>query len=764
MDSDAEVERALQLTDGRHTTGGTQRPPSSYGSMRSDDVEADSAGVLALPETPSGCVTGLQLVGIESPETIYTLTTQHSKNEEACIIETWSLSDPEDLEEIEEEDDDIVVADSPEPPPPLESEELIQTEDEDCQPGRPHPEQDLSYIFKSIQSVLSVLSKEDLTIFIRDLYRAHKKLSSASLLDCDVLDLVDKMIEVLGLDNAVRTAISTLQGLQKTSEANELKEKCSRGVIRFHMKQYLIRKHQYLYEGVTRHGRHNLFDAIYVEPQISTCGHGGVDPYHELRLQPPMPCQVPSPDSFVGVNNLFHLKKDNSQRVRTVLTTGIPGIGLSVVTAKFCRDWAQDRFNRDMQFVIPLSFSNLWILQNYHLPPSKKMSLMEVIQYYYVVFCGTKYLEEPDCRCLIIMDSYDCYQDALDWKSTPIITDIYTPVPLDTLIVNLIRGNLLPAAHIWILGRRAAVSDIPAELIDVVTEIQGYSDEMKDNFLTQRFDDKELAAKIVAHYRCTPSLKMLCRQPLVCWMAATLFERFYQDPGYGQNPPKLTPFYIHFLVIQTNRKLCHYYGQQENNVKWSDEDRCILTKMGKMALKMLEKNTNVFSEEDVEEVGLGLKEVTVFSGLCTELPTVASHQREFCFIHFTYQEFMAAVYIFTMFRLEGKNVLEHHKKSISRLHMAKDESRLAVMFTSALKRTLSSPFGQYDMTLRFLSGMLSPLNHIQLLRSFLFEHSAVQVSGQEEVERLLEKKIQSAPVERVDNLKECLRELTQKDI
>lgn len=44
----------------------------------------------------------------------------------------------------------------------------------------------------------------------------------------------------------------------------------------------------------------------------------------------------------------------------------------------------------------------------------------------------------------------------------------------DTLIVNIIRGTVLRGARVWILGRAAAVSQIPSQFIDVVTEIQGF--------------------------------------------------------------------------------------------------------------------------------------------------------------------------------------------------------------------------------------------------------------------------------------------------
>lgn len=51
-------------------------------------------------------------------------------------------------EEDDEEDmDDLLVTHSPEPPEPVEPDDIFQT-DENGQPGRLHPEQDLPHIFK----------------------------------------------------------------------------------------------------------------------------------------------------------------------------------------------------------------------------------------------------------------------------------------------------------------------------------------------------------------------------------------------------------------------------------------------------------------------------------------------------------------------------------------------------------------------------------------------------------------------------------------
>lgn len=116
--------------------------------------------------------------------------------------------------------------------------------------------------------------------------------------------------------------------------------------MRFHLKQYLIRKHQVIREGVVRPGKQNLLDTIYVEPQISTVVCGGVDPSHEFRRCPVSPLRAPSADTFVSLNNLFRLPKDDGSPVRTVVTTGIPGIGFSVSVGKFSLDWAELRANK----------------------------------------------------------------------------------------------------------------------------------------------------------------------------------------------------------------------------------------------------------------------------------------------------------------------------------------------------------------------------------------------------------------------------------
>ncbi|XP_033953296.1 NLR family CARD domain-containing protein 3 isoform X1 [Pseudochaenichthys georgianus] len=778
MDPDTEVESIFRHENGEEEKKKWTRPPSSYGSMKSDsdhtmeDVEeGKEEGVAVTFHPPLPVVqpdvlindgTRMQMIRPDSPETYYTMNTQHTKQAGGLVIDTRS-SDLGDVPENDLEDaDEPLLADSPEPPMPVEPEE---TTSENSQPGTLHPEQDLPHIFKSIQHVLTSLPFKDLLTFKTWFYQCERDLSQKQAMEGDLLDFVDMILEKLGQDRSLSHTIQTLKSIGKIEEADTLRIMCKRALVRFQLQQELSRKYKYIHEGVVQAGNQTLFESIYVEPQISTCGYGGVDPSHEFRPHPPTHLKVPSPHTFVGLNDLLRLQKEDGQPARTVVTTGFAGMGMSVSKAKFCLNWAEMRANKDLQFVFKLSFRNFWTLRQNESHIAKTMSIMDVLEYYYPECKDMKYLEDEDCKFVIVMDSLDCYREPLDWLNAPVINDNVTKVTPGVLVVNIVRGTVLRGARVWILGRRTAISQIPTQFIDVFTEIQGFSDTMKDEYLTKRYEDAALAAKIVAHYKLLPSLVILTRQPFVCWMVATMFKRSFKYRGYGENPPRLTPFYINVLVVQMNRRLEFYYGKAENELKWSPEDKHVATKIGKMAFKMLEKDISVFCEEDVKEYGVSFKEVTLLSGLCTELPS--SDVKRFCFIHFSVQEFMAAVYVFTMFREESKNVLESMLLPRTKFFASKDQTRsVAGVVQSALTRTLSSPLGHYDMFLRFLCGLLAPDCHDIQLAGFLFRYHMPKVGGLDETQRLLKQAIKTAEVknrDRVGNLKECLREMIQTD-
>lgn len=68
------------------------------------------------------------------------------------------------------------------------------------------------------------------------------------------------------------------------------------------------------------------------------------------------------------------------------------------------------------------------------------------------------------------------------------------------------------------------------------------------------------------HLKRQPLLAALARQPFVCWMVAVELERCLSLVDYSLHSPRLTPFYINILIVQTNRRLEFYDGAENTRV------------------------------------------------------------------------------------------------------------------------------------------------------------------------------------------------------
>ncbi|KAK7930713.1 hypothetical protein WMY93_007108 [Mugilogobius chulae] len=70
---------------------------------------------------------------------------------------------------------------------------------------------------------------------------------------------------------------------------------------------------------------------------------------------------------------------------------------------------------------------------------------------------------------------------------------------VDNLLVNLIRGDLLPHAHIWVTTRYWGADVIPEEYVLEQTEMQGFSDEQKEQHIRKLYScwisEKQLKKK-----------------------------------------------------------------------------------------------------------------------------------------------------------------------------------------------------------------------------------------------------------------------------
>ncbi|KAF4079397.1 hypothetical protein AMELA_G00177620 [Ameiurus melas] len=499
----------------------------------------------------------------------------------------------------------------------------------------------------------------------------------------------------------------------------------------------LMKKFQCLNGVIINLGNQTLLNEIYTELYITEGDSGDVNNEHEVSQIEAASRRTMTEETPIKCNDIFKPFSEQDKPIRTVLTKGIAGIGKTVSVQKFILDWAEGKANQDIHLIFPLPFRVLNLIKD------QKLSLMELL---HVFFNETKETEMSSLeKVLFIFDGLDECRFPLDFQNTVRVCDVTETASVHTLLINLIKGNLLPSALIWIISRPAAADQIPSECVHRVTEVRGFNDPQKEEYFRKSISNQSLANSIIKHLKSLRSLYIMCHIPVFCWISATVLERMLGEEESGEIPKTLTQMYTHFLIIQTNIIRKKYSKKQE-----SDEE--MLLKLGQLAFQQLQKGNLIFYEEDLRECGIDVREAAVYSGVCTQIfrEEFGLHQSKvYCFVHLSIQEHLAALYVHVTFMMEKRNVFQQNQISeywISNLHK------------SAVDQALESQIGHLDLFLRFLLG-LSLESSQNLLQALVTQTGSISQSIEETVQYIKKKISEDLPTEKSINLFHCLNEL-----
>ncbi|KAJ8358681.1 hypothetical protein SKAU_G00152060 [Synaphobranchus kaupii] len=342
---------------------------------------------------------------------------------------------------------------------------------------------------------------------------------------------------------------------------------------------------------------------------------------------------------------------------------------------------------------------------------------MQLLQHYFPQLKEIKSVE-GEVKVVFIFDGLDECRLPLDFQRNEMCCDITEPSSVDVLLTNLILGNLLPSALLWITSRPAAANQIPPECVHQVTEVRGFNDSQKEEYLRKKIKNQDLASRIISHIMSSRSLYIMCHIPVFCWISATVLETMLGEVESGDLPKTLTEMYTHFLLIQTNVKNQKYHGTNETNPKkMSESDTEIILKLGKLAFLQLEKGNLIFYEKDLRESGIEVSEASVYSGVCTEIfkeeECGVGVEKVYSFVHLSIQEYLAALFVFHSCVNKNRNVLTAEK---SKPHSHRVQ--LSEVHLHAVDQALQSKNGHLDLFLRFLLGLsLDPIQ--TLLRGLM---------------------------------------------
>ncbi|KAM6893997.1 protein NLRC3-like [Xenentodon cancila] len=364
-----------------------------------------------------------------------------------------------------------------------------------------------------------------------------------------------------------------------------------------------------------------------------------------------------------------------------------------------------------------------------------------------------------DFQVVFIFDGLDECRLPLDFHNNEILTDVTESTSVDVLLTNLIKGNLLPSARLWITTRPAAANQIPPECVSMVTEVRGFTNPQKEEYFRKRFRDEEQTSRIISHIKTSRSLHIMCHIPVFCWITATVLETVLETREGGGLPKTLTEMYIHFLVVQTKLKKVKYDGGAETDPHWSPESRKMMKSLGKLAFEQLQKGNLIFYESDLRECGIDIREASVYSGVFTQIFKEEKHlyqHKVFCFIHLSVQEFLAALHVHRTFFNSGVNLLEEQKNTFRGIKKREE----FLVYQTAVDKALQSPNGHLDLFLRFFLGLSLETNQT-LLRGLLKPKRGSSENNQETVGYIKKKISEDLSAGKSINLFHCLNELNE---
>uniref|UniRef100_A0A9J8BAD1 NACHT domain-containing protein n=1 Tax=Cyprinus carpio carpio TaxID=630221 RepID=A0A9J8BAD1_CYPCA len=501
-------------------------------------------------------------------------------------------------------------------------------------------------------------------------------------------------------------------------------------------------KYETLFEGFKLQENQTLLNRIYTQLYIIEGESEGVNEEHEvLQMEKSYRTLQDTPINY---------------KIKTVLTKGIAGIGKTVSVQKFILDWAEEKANQDVDFMFVLTFREMNLIKDH------QYSLHRLLLDFHPELQDLDSKIYDECKVVFIFDGLDESRISLMFSDSQKVSDVTEISSVGLLMSNLLKGDLLPSALIWITTRPAAANQIPSNYINRVTEIQGFNDPQKEEYFRKRISDEHQASRIISHIRRARSLHIMCHIPVFCWISSTVLQNILKQDLSAEIPQTLTEMYIYFLLIQTNMRNQKY--EERDPEKLLQSSREVIVKLAELAFNQLMKGNVMFYEEDLRESGIDVTDASVYSGICTEIfreESVIYHRKVYSFVHLSFQEFFAALYVFFCYLHKNSEVLKMFLTGKSRTQC--EDVPLDVFLKEAMNKALSSENGHLDLFLRFLHGVSLESNQ-RLLHDVLIHTENNPESIKKITQNLKRGQKNNVSPERWMNLTHCLIEMKDNSL
>ncbi|XP_062308105.1 NLR family CARD domain-containing protein 3-like [Osmerus eperlanus] len=210
-------------------------------------------------------------------------------------------------------------------------------------------------------------------------------------------------------------------------------------------------KFRHILEGTTE-DETTLLNSIFIPLYMTTGESEGVNKEHEI-MQIEYPSKgKPSSEMPVHYSDIFNPRDEQETNILTVLTKGIAGIGKTISVHMFILDWAEGKSNQDIDLIFVLPFRELNLIKD-------GFSLHGLLKEFHPELKEIEDVKKlNNHKVLFILDGMDECRCPLDFQSNERVSDVTKECPVDVLLTNIMKKNLLPSALLWITSRPAAAS------------------------------------------------------------------------------------------------------------------------------------------------------------------------------------------------------------------------------------------------------------------------------------------------------------------